>query len=197
MGPRIGPAGSPASAPSADGEAVAGVAEPRPRPVEQLGTDAPVYLQSATEVAAGLGASTPATLTQLLRADLDGNGTDEIIVAAEHISDRAGLSPTAGDWSAVFLRRVASGGVATEVLASSVVEGGGGGAAREAGEAGGVGPAGDGIERIQVATLADLNRDGTMEVALAGRSAAGEWTAIHALDADGVPSEVLRAGCEG
>lgn len=159
--------------------AVAGVAEPRPRAVDQLSTDAQVYRQAATDVAARLGATTPPTLTQLLRADLDGNGTNEIVVAAEHISDHAGLSPTAGDWSVVFLRRVVGDGAATDVLASSVVAGGGGR-----------------LERIQVATLADLNRDGTMEVALAGRSAAGEWTSIHTIGDDGAPSEVLRAGCE-
>lgn len=164
--------------------AVAGVAEPRPRPVDQWNTDAPTYQQAAAEVAAGLGATTPPTLTQLLRTDLDGNGTDEIVVTAEHISDASGLSPTAGDWSVVFLRRVASGGVATDVLASSVVGGGGG-------------SSGDGIERIQVATLADLNRDGSMEIALAARSADGGWTSIHAVDGDGATTEVLRAGCEG
>jgi hypothetical protein len=163
--------------------AVAGVAEPRPRAVEQWNPDAPLYRQAATDVAAGLGAATPPTLTQLLRADLDGNGTDEIVVAAEHIADPAGLTPTAGDWSVVFLRRVVGDGVATDVLASSVVGGGGP-------------SAGDTLERIQVATLADLNRDGAMEVALAGRSATGGWTSIHALGDDGVPSEVLRAGCE-
>ena len=147
--------------------------------IEQLSTDAEVYRQAAADVAAGLGATTPPTLTQLLRADLDGNGTNEIVVAAEHISDRAGLSPTAGDWSVVFLRRVVGDGAATEVLASSVADGGG-----------------SRLERIQVATLADLNRDGTMEVALAGRSPAGEWTSIHAIGDDGTPAEVLRAGCE-
>lgn len=165
--------------------AVAGIAEPRPRAVDQWSTDTPLYQQAAVDVAAGLGATTPPTLTQVLHTDLDGNGTDEVIVAAEHISDRAGLSPTPGDWSVVFLRRVAGNGAATDVLAASVVGGGGGG------------PAGDRLDRIQVATLADLNRDGTMEIALAGRSADGEWTSIHALGEDGVPSEVLRAGCEG
>lgn len=165
--------------------AVAGVADPRPRPVDRWNTDAPTYQQAAAEVAGGLGATTPPTLTQLLRTDLDGNGTDEIVVAAEHITDPSGLSPTAGDWSVVFLRRVAGGGVATDVLASSVV--GGSGGSSGTGE----------LERIQVATLADLNRDGSMEVALTGRSADGEWTSIHAVDATGAPTEVLRAGCEG
>ena len=160
--------------------AVAGVAEPRPRAIELFDTDAAVYRQAAVDVGADLGATTPPTVAQLLRADLDGNGTDEVVGAAEHISDPEGLSPAVGDWSVVFLRRVVRNDVATDVLASSVVGGGGGR-----------------LDRIQVATLADLNGDGTMEVALNGRSSTGEWTSIHALDGDGVPSEVLRAGCEG
>ncbi len=158
--------------------AVAGVSEPRPRPVQVFGTDAEVYHQAAVEVAAGLGASTPPTVTQVLRVDLDGNGTEEVVVAAGHVSDPEDLAPSAGDWSAVFHRRVVGDGVATEVLASSV---GGGG---------------DGVDHIEVATIADLNGDGIMEIALNARSASGGWTSIHALGGNGVPSEVLRAGCE-
>ena len=160
--------------------AVAGVAEPRPRAIEQFGTDSEVYRRAAVDVGADLGATTPPTVTEVLRADLDGNGTDEVVVAAEHISDPEDLSPAVGDWSVVFLRRVVGNDVATDVLASSIVGGGG-----------------DRLDHIQVATLADLNGDGTMEVALDGRSSTGEWTSIHAGDGDGVPSEVLRAGCEG
>jgi hypothetical protein len=159
--------------------AVAGVAEPRPRAIEHFGTDADVYRQAAVDVAAGLGATQPPTLTQVLRTDLDGDGGYEVVVAAGHISDPEGLTPADGDWSVVFLRRLVSDGVATDVLASSVAGNG------------------DGLDHIEVATLADLNGDGTMEVALAGRSSNGEWTSIHALGSDGVPSEVLRAGCEG
>jgi len=130
-------------------------------------------------VATRLGASTPVTVTQLLRTDLDGDGTLEVLVAAEHVTDPEGLSPQVGDWSVVFLRRVVGDGVATDVLASSVVHG-----------------TGDRLERIQIAALADLNGDGTMEVALSGRSATGEWTSIQAVGEGGTPTEVLRAGCE-
>ena len=157
--------------------AVAGVAEPRPRPVQPFGTDSAVYLQAAAEVAAGLGATGPATVSQVLRTDLDGSGTEEVVVAAGHVSDPEDLAPAAGDWSAVFLRRVVGDGVATDVLASSVAGGGG-------------------FDHIQVATVADLNGDGTMEVALDGRSSTGGWTSVHALDDDGGATEVLRAGCE-
>jgi hypothetical protein len=166
--------------------AVAGVAEPRPRPIERFPTDSAVYRQAAADVAAGLGATTAPTLTQVLRTDLDGGGTDEMVVAAEHVSDPGGRRPAPGDWSVVFLRRVVGNGVATDVLASSVVDRGG----DALGD-------GDRLDRIQVATIADLNGDGSMEVALDGRSATGEWTSIHAVTSEGVPSEVLRAGCEG
>lgn len=159
--------------------AVAGVADPRPRPVDVWNPEAPVYQQAAAEVATRLGASTPVTVTQLLRTDLDGDGTLEVLVAAEHVTDPEGLSPQVGDWSVVFLRRVVGDGVATDVLASSVVHG-----------------TGDRLERIQIAALADLNGDGTMEVALSGRSATGEWTSIQAVGEGGTPTEVLRAGCE-
>ena len=160
--------------------AVAGVAEPRPRPVELLDTSSPTYQQAAAEVGAGLGVSTPPTLTQVVRTDLDGSGTDEVVVAAEHAADPA--TPQPGDWSVVFLRRVVGNGVATDVVASSIV-----------GADGGDG----GFDRIRLSSLADLNADGRMEIVLDGRSTDGRWTAIHELGGDGVPAEVLRDGCAG
>jgi len=159
--------------------AVAGVAEPRPREVQQFSTDSEEYRQAAAAVGAGLGATEPPTVSQVLRADLDGDGTFEVVVAAGHVSDPEDLAPAAGDWSAVFLRRVVADGVATDILASSVTGDG------------------DVFDHMQVAALADLNGDGSMEVALEGRSSTGEWSSVHALDDAGVPSEVLRAGCTG
>ena len=160
--------------------AVAGVAEPRPRPVELLDTSSATYQQAAAEVGAGLGVPTPPTLTQVVRADLDGSGTDEVVVAAEHAADPA--APQPGDWSVVFLRRVVGNGVATDVVASSI-----------AGADGGDG----GFDRIRISSLADLNADGRMEIVLDGRSSGGQWTAIHELGDGGVPAEVLRDGCAG
>jgi hypothetical protein len=158
---------------------VAGVAEPQPRPVETFSSPAPTYLQAAAEVARQLGAGTPPTVTQVVRSDLDGSGTFEVVVAAEHVADPG--RPAAGDWSVVFLRRVVGNEVATHVLASSSVDAGGG-------------PAG--FDRIRLSALADLNADGQMELVLDGRSADGRWTAIHELGADGTPAEVLRDGCD-
>ncbi len=159
--------------------AVAGVSEPLPRPVEQFEPASPPYPQAAAEVAAGLGVTTPPTVTQVLRSDLDGSGTKEVVVSAGHVADPE--APSAGDWSVVFLRRVVGDGVATSVVASSVAG------------------AGDPAEfqQVQVSSLADLNGDGTMELVVDGRSTEGRWTSVHALGDDGVPAEVLREGCDG
>jgi hypothetical protein len=156
--------------------AVAGVPEPQPRPVERFDPASPVYQQAAIDVAAGLGATTPPTATSVVVTDLDGSGTNEAVLVSEHLGDPG--APAPGDWSVVALRRVVGNDVATDVLASSVAG------------------AGDGFERVRLAALADLNVDGTVELVLDGRSADGQWTAVHALGADGVPAEVLREGCE-
>ena len=158
--------------------AVAGVPQPQPRPVEVTDPGSPTYQQAAVEVATGLGAAAPPTATIVVRGDLDGSGTDEAVVVAEHLGDPD--APAAGDWSVVFLRRVVGDGVATDVLASSVA-----------------GAGGDGFERVRLSAVADLNADGTMELVVDGRPAEGQWTAVHALGGDGVPAEVLREGCEG
>ena len=158
--------------------AVAGIAKPRPRTVEVLDTDSATYQQAAAEVAAGLGATTPATLAQVLRGDLDGDGTDEVVATAEHVTDPDDLTPTPGDWSAVFLRRVAGNGVGTSVVASSLA-------------------GSDGVvDRLRVSALADLNGDGTMELAVSTESVRGVAMTVYAAEAGEPPAEVLSAGCE-
>jgi hypothetical protein len=157
--------------------AVAGVPQPQPRPIERFDQASPVYQQAAIDVATGLGATTPPTATSVLITDLDGSGTNEAVLTSEHLGDPD--EPAPGDWSVVFLRRVVGNDVATDVLGSSV------------------GGSGERFERIRLSALADLNVDGTVELVLDGRSADGQWTAVHALGPDGVPAEVLREGCEG
>jgi hypothetical protein len=159
--------------------AVAGVADPLPRPVEHF-EGSETYQEPAADVARGEGMTTPPTVSHVLRMDLDGTGTDEVLVVAEHLSDPEGLTPSSGDWSMVFLRWVVGNDVETAVVASS----------HAAGD--------DTLEHIRVSAVADLNDDGTMEVVLSGRSASGDWTAVHAAGEGGVTgglSEVLRTAC--
>ena len=100
--------------------AVRGVAAPRPGPVTVLDPTAPEYRDAAAQVLAELGADAqdPA-VRQVVRVDLDGDGTDEVLVRAE-VADRASLRPVAGDYSVVFVRRLVGGTVQNTVVAADV-----------------------------------------------------------------------------
>jgi FG-GAP-like repeat len=162
--------------------AVAGVADPRPRPVEVLDPSAAVYRDAAAAVVAGLGIQDPAPqVRQAVRGDLDGDGSAEVVVVAERISDPTGLTAAEGDYAVVFLRRVVGGDVQTSVIASSVPH-----------------PQPDvisSLETYRVAAFADLNGDGRMEIVLSGTAWEQSWTAVHELRSDGSAPEVLTAGC--
>ena len=54
-----------------------------------------------------------ARVTQVVRADLDGDGTAEVLVTADQLSDPSSSLARPGDWSVVFMRRVVDGEVRT------------------------------------------------------------------------------------
>jgi hypothetical protein len=158
--------------------AVTGVADPRPRPVEVLDTANPVYRAAAVEVLAGLGiAGADPTISQVVRGDLDGDGSDEVVVVAEHLADPEGLVAQPGDYSVAFVRHLQGGEVRSTVIASSVAE------------------SGPFVEVFRVGALADLNGDGRMEIVLDGLYYEGSGVTVHELRADGTTPEVLSAGC--
>jgi hypothetical protein len=166
--------------------AVAGVVDPRPRPVEVLDASAAVYRESAAAVLAGLGVSDPAPqVVQAVRGDLDGDGVAEEVVVAERVRDRTRLVGSGDDYAVVFLHRVVGGDVETSVMASSI-------ASSIADPLPGVAPV---IEVYRLIALADLNGDGRMEIVLNGGWNEGSWTAVHELHPDGTTPEVLYVLC--
>jgi hypothetical protein len=162
--------------------AVAGVPDPRPRPVEVLDPAAPTYQEAAAAVVADLGIDDPAPqVSQVVRSDLDGDGTTEVVIAAHRLTDPGSLYGEPGDYAVTFLRRVVGGEIQTTVLASSVVE-----------------PRpeyGPFVSAYPVSGFADLNGDGRMEIVLNGRYYEGASTVVHELRPDGSAPKVLEAGC--
>jgi hypothetical protein len=164
--------------------AVGGSHELRPRAVELLDPASDTYVAAAREVVAGLGIEDASPdVTQVVRTDLEGDGTDEVLVSARRTSDVGPGYGGPGDYAVVFLRRVVDGDeIETTVVTHSVNE-----STPEA-------PS-PYVNWASVLAIADLNGDGRTEVVLARGYYEGSSTEVYEVNADGTTSEVLATGC--
>lgn len=91
-----------------------------PRPVRRMDTSQAVYRKAIAEFLARRGMRDPKVkITQIIRADLDGDGEDEVLISATNYQGDEESAPTesrAGDYSFVLLRQVRAGKVETKLL---------------------------------------------------------------------------------
>lgn len=161
--------------------ALTGVQDPVPRAVEVLPPSA-TYVDAAREALAEEGAEVAKpTVVQVVRADLNGDGRNEVVVTAEAIADRQGLFAQEGDYSITFLRSVVDEQVVTTVLDASVAD-------PQPGET-------PFIESYRLVAVADLNGDGVMELAVAGKYYEGASVVFHEFGSNGGADEVLFSAC--
>ncbi|BDP42865.1 hypothetical protein DAETH_28340 [Deinococcus aetherius] len=153
-------------------------ARSRPRPVTVLPVTGAVYRAAIRDELVKRGLREPAVnVTRVVRADLDGNGTDEVIVEARRFAEGSGLYPPPsgqpGDYSVLLLRHVVGNRVRTSVLGAYVAL-----RARDPNSTD-FGPL---ATLHALAGIADLNGDGRMEVITFGAYyegyalTASEWT---------------------
>lgn len=161
--------------------AVTGVPDPRPRPVTVVDPSGPTY-RAAAEVLAWLGIDDPQpAVRQVVRGDLAGDGTIEVFVVVERLTDPEGLIAGPGDYSVVFMRRMVGGELRTFVVAQSIADSRAGGARF--------------VQVHDVDALADLNGDGRMEVVVGYRHHEGAGTLVYEVALDGGLVQVLDRGC--
>lgn len=167
--------------PEADAIAIQTNADVRPYPVELLSTSNPTYVDATAQLLQPfLGEGPEVTITQVIRTDLEGDGVNEVIVAATTIPQN--LFAEVGDYSIVYLRKVIEGEVQTALLGVNVVD-----------EPGDV-P--QNVVIFEVAAVADLNGDGKMEIVLDGRVWEGAFLEVwEYLNDDLGPVSVLSCGC--
>ncbi|MEX2551846.1 MAG: VCBS repeat-containing protein [Actinomycetota bacterium] len=162
--------------------AVSAVNNPRPRAVEVLNPQAKLYKDAAARLLKERGIDdADADVVQVIRADLDDDGKSEVIVVAERIADSQSLFARVGDYSLVVLRRVVDERLTTTVVEEYVP------VARP--------DYTPFITSQRVAAVADLNGDGRMELAVAGRYYEGAGVNFYELKRDGSIPEVMRSGC--
>lgn len=171
--------------------AVAGKWNVLPRVPRQDRAVNQVYKASVATALARAGMKNPdVRVTQVLRVDLEGDGTDEVLITAtknQGVGEKGkgalihGISPNAhaGEYSLVFLRKIVKGKVRTTLLE---------------GEAYAKDRTFSAPSVFNVGGVFDLNGDGKMEILLMGRYYEGDSTAIYDASGEHVKT-VASSGC--
>jgi hypothetical protein len=155
----------------------------RPREVALLELDQQVYVDATASLLQSRGVADPVVnVEQVIRTDLEGDGDDEVIVAASTLDPADFTSAAIGDSSVVFLRKVVEGEVQTAVLAEVIVTS--------------LDQVPFGVARYRVSAIADLNGDGKTEIVLSSESWEGaSLEAWEYVDDDLGAVRALSCGC--
>lgn len=156
------------------------------RPVSELSTSQSIYRAEVATWLKAHGLKNPqVNIVKIWRADLDGDGTNEVLISAVRHQGKAGpvgnMSPnaTAGDYSVLLLRRVGKKGVQSIAMDSQIYP-----------QAKTSSPP----TIHELMSVLDLNGDGRMEIVVRGRYYEGDWTGVYEYR-NGAVHEVIGAGC--
>jgi hypothetical protein len=151
--------------------------ELRPSPVLVEADLEAVHVDAIGQVLESLGVGVEPTIFQQVVADIEGDGTDEIVIVAKVVADD--LFARTGDYSVVVLRKMVEGEWQTAILETSVAE-----------------PNSPYVLSHSIPAIADLNGDGKMEIVVDAAYYEGAGTtAYEYIDDDRGPEVVLAGGC--
>ena len=170
------------------GVAVGGDWNALPRAARMMSTTDPVYRRLVAGILRRHGFIRPQiNITQVMRVDLDGDGSEEVLLSATRLAGGLGGADRGmawraapGDYSFVLLRKIVGGRVRDIPLVEEYFP-------RKNSE-----PWTPNQHRV--AAILDLNGDGRMEVILHGAYYEGSWSTVFRLDGDKVEN-VFGCGC--
>lgn len=178
------------SLPEGEGEVIGvnGDWNAQPRLPKIQSTDQPEYRAAVTSYLKGIGIPNPQVrILQLLRVDLDGDGTEEGLISANSKEDPLSSQfMSKGDFSVVLLRRVVQGRVQTIPISSEV----------ELKNHKDPIQTGQWHHRETVTAILDLNGDGMMEVITTSQSIRDGGKSVYELKGR-KPRQVLGWYCSG
>lgn len=155
---------------------------PMPQPVKDLGADSAVYNKIIAEILASKGLTkSAAKATRILQTDLDGDGTDEVIISATVFKRGLTARGDVGDYSFILLRKIINGKAKNFVLAGDFIKN--------------IENAGAPAE-YKISGAADLNGDGKMEIIVLAHYYEGSWVEVFELNKNGASRvEELKIAC--
>ncbi|WP_189010778.1 hypothetical protein [Deinococcus malanensis] len=171
---------------------VPGTVKGHPRPVVSVPTNNPTYREIVRAELTRRGLTgAKVNVLGVTRTDLDGNGTQEVILEAAHFAGRQGLDPPPvgmpGDYSLLLLRQVMNGRVVTTVLGEHL-------APRTPWDPGSDQPM-PMATLYRLAGIADLNGDGRMEVVTFGAYYEGYALDVNEWRSGSGLKSRLQGGC--
>ena len=165
---------------------------PRPRAVTVLPNSSAVYVGIVRELLIKKGLKNPIVkLERVVRADLDGDKSFEIVIAANHFAAPQGRFPPvngqAGDYGLLIVRKLVAGKVQTFKLGADVILKATTEAQLEQGNQ-------NNPDSFELVNVLDLNGDGKMEVVMF--NAIYEDSAVSAMEWNGKKFvQRLVSGC--
>lgn len=166
--------------------AVSGPPLKSPRPVASLANSSAIYRAEVAKWLTAHGVKNPQVgIVKIWRADLDGDGTAEVLISAMRQQGKSApfesISPdaAAGDYSLLLLRRVGKKGVQTVPIVSEIY------------------PKTKKFNAPSVHELVsvlDINGDGKMEIVMRGRYYEGDSMGVYEYRG-GAVKNVLESGC--
>ncbi len=160
---------------------------PQPRPITVQSNENPTYQKILRDLLTQKGVANPvAQIKEMYRTDLDGDGSDEAVIVAEHYAkpvprNGARFDTDVGDYSFILVRRIVGGKVENIVFEESVHT-----ASREDG--------GQVPYDLKIVSIADINGDGTMELIVNSSYYEGSFTVAYTIDGSQA-KDLLMCGC--
>lgn len=154
-----------------------------PRTPVFASTTQPAYLAASREFLQSKGIKNPdVKITQVIRIDLEGDGTDEVLVSATNYFSKDDTVPSeaqAGSYSFVLLRREVKGGVKTSLVAGEFYP---------------KAKTFNAPASYKVLAILDCDGDGTMEVIVEAGYYEGGWTTVYRCSPQKI-EEVASVAC--
>ncbi|MCB1024016.1 MAG: hypothetical protein KDB79_06495 [Acidobacteria bacterium] len=177
--------------------------DPMPRIPVSFSPKNPVYVKIVRDFLRTKGIANPfVEIQQIYKVDLEGDGTDEIVIRATHYKGGLNPSTTAGDYSFVMVRRIfrkpiygrpgvkKDGSLLVPKINKENVEN-----ILLAGEFYPKAAEFNAPNEYDLTGLLDLNGDGKMEIVIYGAYYKGAWVEAYELLSGAKPKKVLETGC--